>query len=55
MQAMPTRRIFELTVIVGVLLWPARATVRTWGKRMLGSAQPGSLAHNAGQVVVTIL
>ena len=52
---MPTRRIFELVVIVTVLILPARATVRTWGKRQLGTADPGSAMHGLGQVVVTIL
>jgi len=52
---MPTRRIFELIVITTVLIFPARATVRLWAKRQLGSQPEGSLAHNLGQVVVTIL
>ena len=52
---MPTRRIMELIVITTVLLLPARATVRTWGKRQLGAAEPGSIMHGLGQVVVTIL
>jgi len=52
---MPTRRIFLLTVITGCLLMPARSTVRAWGKRQLLANQPGSLFHQAGEVVVTIL
>lgn len=52
---MPTRRIFELTVIVGVLLMPARATVRLWAKRQLGARPEGSFLHGVGEVVVTVL
>lgn len=52
---MPNRRTFELIVITATLLFPARATVRTWAKRQLGSAAPGSIMHGLGQVVVTIL
>jgi hypothetical protein len=52
---MPTRRIFELVVITGVLLFPARATVRLWAKRQLGSQPDGSLLHGIGEVVVTVL
>jgi hypothetical protein len=52
---MPTRRIFGLTVIVGVLLWPAKSTVRTWGQRQLVTHQPGEILHGVGEVVVTVL
>jgi len=51
----PTRRTFELIVIVGVLLFPARATVRLWAKRQLGSQPEGSVLHGIGEVVVTVL
>jgi len=52
---MPTRRIFELIVITGVLLWPARATVRLWARRQLGAQPEGSVMHGIGEVVVTVL
>lgn len=52
---MPNRRGFLLTVITVVLVFPARSTVRAWGKRQLLSKQPGTLLHGAGEVVVTIL
>jgi hypothetical protein len=52
---MPTRRIMELTVVVGALLWPARATVRTWGRKQLATAQPGSVRYGVGEVIVTIV
>lgn len=44
-----------MTVIVGVLLWPAKQTVRTWGKRQLTTHQAGEFMHGVGEVVVTIL
>lgn len=52
---MPTRRIFELVIITGVLLFPARQTVRLWAKRQLGSQPDDSLLHTIGEVVVTVL
>ena len=52
---MPTRRIFELIIITGVLLFPARQTVRLWAKRQLGSQPEGTLLHGIGEVVVTVL
>jgi hypothetical protein len=51
----PTRRIFELIVITNVLFWPARSTVRLWGRKQLAQAQPGTLWHGAGEVITTIL
>jgi len=53
--AMPNRRGFLLIVITVSLMYPARATVRAWGKRQLLSQQPGTVLHGAGEVVVTIL
>jgi hypothetical protein len=52
---MPTRRIMELVVITTVLIFPARATVRLWAKRQLGSQPEGTLLHGIGEVVVTVL
>ena len=52
---MPTRRIFELMIITGVLLMPARATVRLWGKRQLGARAEGTPLHVLGEIVVTVL
>jgi hypothetical protein len=53
--ALPTRRIFELIVITTVLIFPARATVRLWAKRQLGSQPEGSVLHGAAEVVITVL
>lgn len=52
---MPTRRIFELVVVTGFLLWPARATVKLWGRKQLATQQPGTPLHAAGEVIVTLV
>lgn len=52
---MMTRRIFEGALMIGVLLMPARATVRLWGKRQLGARADGTLLHTLGEIVVTVL
>jgi hypothetical protein len=52
---MPNRRTFLLIVITGTLLFPARATVRAWGKRQLMARPSGTVLHAAGEVVVTVL
>lgn len=52
---MPTRRIFELIVVTNVLFWPARSTVKLWGRKQLAVRPTGTLLHGAGEVIVTIL
>lgn len=52
---MPTRRIFELVVITNVLFWPARSTVKLWGRKQLAVQPEGSFLHGAGEVIVTLL
>ena len=52
---MPTRRIFELVVITNVLFWPARSTIRLWGKKQLAVRDPGTVLHGVGEVLVTLL
>ena len=52
---MPNRRGFLLIVMTVTLMFPARATVRAWGKRQLLARPPGTVLHGAGEVVVTIL
>jgi hypothetical protein len=51
----PTRRIFELVIITNMLFWPARSTVKLWGRKQLAVRQPGTALHGAGEVIVTIL
>jgi hypothetical protein len=50
----PTRRIFELVVVVNVLFWPAHAVVRTWGRKQLATQQPGSVLYICGEVITTL-
>jgi hypothetical protein len=52
--AMPTRRIFIMTVVVGILMVPARSTVHHWGRRQLAIRQEGTFMHGVGEALVTI-
>lgn len=52
---MPTRRIMELIVVVDVLFWPARSTVKLWGRKQLATRAPGSVMHTVGEVIVTLV
>ena len=45
----------DLVIITTVLIFTARATVRLWAKRQLGSQPEGTLLHGIGEVVVTVL
>lgn len=51
---MPTRRIFEVTVVTVILLHPVVAMARLWAHRTLGTAAPGTVAHGAAEVVTVI-
>ena len=52
---MPNRRTFNLIIICIVLAYPAKATVRQWGRRQLAVNQEGSIMHGVGEALVTIL
>ena len=51
----PSRRIFELIVVTNILFWPARSTVRTWGRKQLSLGAPGSVRRAVGEAIVTIV
>ena len=46
---MPTRRIFAMTVAVGVLLHPAMGLARLWVRKALGTYPPGSILHGIAE------
>lgn len=52
---MPTRRIMELVIVTNILFWPARSTVKLWGRKQLATHDPGDFMHGVGEVVVTLL
>lgn len=52
---MPNRRTFYLIVMVTVLAFPARQTVRQWGRRQLAIHPEGTVMNGVGEVLVTIL
>lgn len=48
---MPTRRIFELTLITIVLWDLGKGSVRLWTRKTWADTQPGSLAHSTADLV----
>lgn len=43
-----------MVVVTGILMVPARSTVRHWGRRQLAIRPEGSVMHGVGEVLVTI-
>ena len=52
---LPTRRIFEVALVVAILARPAFGLVHLWAAKTLGTQQPGSLAHGVAEVVTVIV
>jgi hypothetical protein len=48
---MPTRRIFELTLITIVLWDLGKITARIWAHKTWASTTPGSVGHEAADIV----
>ena len=47
---MPTRRIFELTLITVVLWDLAKGSIRLWERKTWAATSPGSLTHSAADL-----
>jgi hypothetical protein len=52
---MPTRRIFELTLVEIALARPVFGTLRLWAHKRLGESQPGTFLHGAAEIMVVLL
>ncbi len=52
---MPTRRIFELAVVVAILVRPTFGMVHLWAAKTLGQQQPGSLMHGVAEVITVVI
>lgn len=52
---MPTRRIFELIVITGLLMRPAFGMLHVEMRRLLDSQQPGTILHGIAEVGTVVL
>ena len=52
---MVNRKGFLLIVVTVTLMFPARATVRQWGRRQISVNPEGSVMHGIGEVVVVAL
>lgn len=51
---MPTRRIFELTLVTIVLMHPALGLTRLWAKKTLDTHEPGTILHGIAEIVTVL-
>lgn len=52
---MPTRRVFELMIVTGVLLTPALGTMKMWARKTISTSSQGSVSHGIGEMMVVLL
>lgn len=51
---MPTRRIFELAILAGILVHPAWGLVRLWAAQTLGSQPDGTIPNTIAKAVTVL-
>lgn len=51
---MPTRRIFELIIVVSILMRPAFGILHLWAAKTMGSTSENSPPHNIAEVVTVL-
>lgn len=52
---MPTRRIFELTIVVAILIRPAFGLIHLWANKTLRTQDPGTIMHGAAEIVTVLI
>lgn len=51
---MPTRRIFELIIVVGFLMRPAFGVLHLWAAKTIGTTKEESIPHTLAEVVTVL-
>lgn len=52
---MPTRRIFELIIVTGILLRPAFGLLHLETHKLLRNQQPGTFLHGVAEIGTVVL
>lgn len=52
---MPTRRIFEVMIIVAIAVRPAFGLAHLWAVKALATTEPGTVAHGTAEIVSVIV
>lgn len=52
---MPTRRVFELALLVTLFSHPAFKLARMWAQKSLAETEPGGIAHTVAETLVVVL
>lgn len=50
----PTRRIFELALIITILSHPAMGLVHLWAKKTLDTREPGTILHGIAEIATVL-
>lgn len=53
--SMPTRRIFEVMLVVAILARPAFGLIHLWAAKTLGTQPEDSIAHGAAEIVAVLV
>lgn len=51
---MPTRRIFELALIITILSHPAIGLIHLWAKKTLDNNEPGTILHGVAEIATVL-
>jgi hypothetical protein len=52
---MPTRRIFEMVLVMGLLLRPAFGLMHVEMRKLLNEQQPGTFLHGVAEIGTVVL
>lgn len=52
---MPTRRIFELIIVGGILMRPAFGVLHLWGLKTLNTTAEDSFLHGVAEIVTVLV
>lgn len=53
--ALPTRRIFELIIVTGILVRPAFGMLHLWANKALTEQPEGSILHGTAKVITVVI
>lgn len=52
---LPTRRIFELIIVGGILMRPAFGVIHLWALKALNTSQEGTIIHGIAEITTVLV